>query len=63
MIGLVYWLKQDIRELNIRMDNLANTLGEIRERLAYLERLIEGLFRPRPTMSSSDNPYEQNRAA
>ena len=63
MIGLVHWLKQDMRELNIRMNNLANTLGEIRERLAYLEGLIEGLFRPPPTMSSPDNPYEQNRAA
>ena len=42
MIGLFRWLKQDIREVNNRIDTLSNTLGEIRERLAHLEGLIEG---------------------
>ena len=41
MIGLCRWLKQDIREVNNRIDNLSNTLGKIRDRLARLEGLIE----------------------
>ena len=63
MIGLFRWLKQDIRELNNRIDNLSNTLGGLRNRLAHLEGLIEGLFRSLPIIPSPDNPDEQNRAA
>ena len=63
IIALFRWLKQDIREVNNRIDNLSNTLGEIRERLSHLEGLIEGLFRSRPIIPSPDNPDEQNRAA
>ena len=70
IIGLFHWLKQDIRDLHNRIDNLSNEikeqghiLGEIRERLSRLEGLIEGLFRSRPIIPSPDNPDEQNRAA
>ena len=70
MIGLFRWLKQDIRDLNNGTDTLSNKLKEqnhilceIRDRLARLEGLIDGLFRPQPIIPSSDNPDEQNRAA
>ena len=70
MIGLFRWLKQDIRDLNNRMDTLtnrvdtlSNTVGEIRDRLSHLEGLIEGFFRSRPTMPPPDTTNEQNQAA
>ena len=70
MIGLFRWLKQDIRDLNNRMDTLtnrvdtlSNTVGEIRDRLSHLEGLIEGFFQSRPTMPPPDTTNEQNQAA
>ena len=70
IIALFRWLKQDIRDSNNRIDKLSNEikeqghiLGEIRQRLARLEGLIEGLFRSQPIIPSPDNPDEQNRAA
>ncbi len=48
IIGLFAWLRQDIRELSNRVGILETGMAEIRERLARLEGLIEGLFQPRP---------------
>ena len=69
MIGLFCCLKQEIRgqstHLNNGTDTLSNKLKEqnhilceIRDRLARLEGLIDGLFRPQPIIPSSDNPNE-----
>ena len=41
MIGLFCCLKQDIREVNNRIDAVSNMLGELRNRLARLGGLIE----------------------
>lgn len=48
IIGLFAWLRQDIRELSNRVSVLETGMADIRERLARLEGLIEGLFQPRP---------------
>ena len=61
IIGLFAWLRHDIREqgtrLSKRIDDLTgevkeqgHVLSEIRDRLARLEGLIEGLFRSLPVM-------------
>ena len=74
MIGLFCCLRQEIRgqstHLNNGPDTLSNKLEEqnhilckIRDRLARLEGLIDGLSRPQPIIPSSDKADEQNRAA
>ena len=63
LIGLFAWLRQDIQRLDKRVDGLADeikeqghTLAEVRERLARLEGLIEGLFQPRPVVPPPTPP-------
>ena len=43
MIGLFAWLRQDIRKLDTKTDALRNDLSALRERMAHLEGLLEGL--------------------
>ena len=47
MIGLFAWLRQDIRKLDAKLDTktdaLRNDLSALRERMAHLEGLLEGL--------------------
>ena len=61
IIGLFAWLRQDIRELSSRVGVLEASMAEIRERLARLEGLIEGLFQPRPV--SPPPPAERHDKA
>ena len=37
------WLRQDMRRLDERISGLESQIGELRERMAHLEGLLEGL--------------------
>ena len=47
MVGLFAWLRQDIRKLDAKLvgktDSLRADLAALRERMAHLEGLLEGL--------------------
>ncbi len=42
-IGLVAWLRMDMKELRQEMNALRKDTSQIRERMAHLEGLLEGL--------------------
>ena len=48
-------------DLNARIDGLAHDIADMRERLARLEGLIEGLFQPRPV--TTQPPRDQHDEA
>ena len=50
-----------IDSLNARIDGLAHDVADVRERLARLEGVIEGLFQPRPI--ASPTPPDQHHEA
>lgn len=43
MIGLVTWLRSDIKAIRGELDGLRKETAELRERMAHLEGLLEGL--------------------
>ena len=43
LIGLFAWLRQDITRLGDRLSAVERGQAEVRERLAHLEGLLEGL--------------------
>ena len=63
LIGLVAWLRTDIRELGQRVGNLETGLADVRERLARLEGLIEDLFQLRPATPQPTGPEHHDKAA
>ena len=42
-VGLFAWLRADIKRLGERVDRLVNGQADLRERMAKLEALLEGL--------------------
>ncbi len=43
MVGMFAWLRQDIRRMDDRIASLDRGQAELRERMAKLEGLLEGL--------------------
>ena len=60
ILGLFAWLRQDIRalrgEMSGRIDALRDEMGELRERVARIEGLLEAVFMRRDLTPLPDPP-------